>query len=175
MRYSKTRSLSSAWLLAYAALSVNHLLLARKQACSPLIFSFRLIVTHNGHDGLLTKTHSLCSFTKKRSLCSLQKRQCCLIINSQSSAININKIIYQVVSIEYLVVSFSLFLYYLRTRASQPMFSVGVFLIHAMPAAPLMNRKKQKSTMENILLSAMNKPMPAMLYSTQYIHASFLR
>ncbi|MEE0923610.1 MAG: hypothetical protein UIB40_04720, partial [Paludibacteraceae bacterium] len=47
---------SSAWLLAYAALSVNHLLSARKQACSPLIFSFRLIVTHNGHDGLLTKT-----------------------------------------------------------------------------------------------------------------------
>ena len=49
-------------------------------------------MTHNGHDGLLTKTHSLCSFTKKRSLCSLQKRQGCLITNSQPPAINRDKI-----------------------------------------------------------------------------------
>ena len=41
---------------------------------------------------VLTKTHSLRSFTKKRSLHSLQKHQCCLITNSQPSAINTDKI-----------------------------------------------------------------------------------
>ncbi len=79
-------------LWAYAALSVNHLLSARKRACSPLIFSFRLIVTHNGHDGLLTKIR----FAHKKAK------------NMRPSAINKDKIIlssseYRVQSIIFLV------------------------------------------------------------------------
>ncbi len=68
-------------LWAYAALSVNHLLSARKRACSPLIFSFRLIVTHNGHDGLLTKIR----FAHKKDK------------NMRPSAINKDKFFYAVV------------------------------------------------------------------------------